>query len=640
LQPTHAEEPPEIRIASVIPLIPAWRIDKTFDYVVPERLASDVVVGALVRIPFGGRRVRGVVTELAEGVPGRELAAIAKVVFPAPVAPPPQNRVLEWIAERYLAPRGRAYQLAVPPRVRVQPSPPPSPVAGPPPERVLAYENGDDLLDAIASGGAARWCVQSVQGEDRGALIAELAGAAIAAGGTVLVAVPEVRYGSTVIERLAAHWPQLARLDSSTPGIERAGAWVRLACGAPIGAGGRAAVIAPALNLRLIVIDEDHHPTYKEERSPRYDARRVALERGRIAGAVCVFVGATPSVEVGHAALIGDGGWARPSRALARERRPIVEVVEAPSDRTLSHELHERVREVVKQGGRVALLAPRRGFSRALWCAACRRSVRCPACEAGVFFDRTAHRVRCPRCGYEGVPPDRCPDCGAIQWRYIGAGSERLADQIASTWPRARVLRMDPEVLDGRAGKPDIENADIYVTTWVGTKPALRPDVSLVGVLDADALIRRPDFRSGERAFQALAEMSEWAGPASDGGRLMIQTAEPRHHAVQAIVRADYRFFLEREVKLRQELDYPPFSELIKISVHGSDQRDTLDRLVAVCREANARVLGPITVRGRGEINLQVLCKCRDAGTVAAALRPHIAALPSSSRVAVDVDPR
>jgi primosomal protein N' (replication factor Y) (superfamily II helicase) len=634
------DDPAQPRTAAVVPLVPAWRIDRAFDYLVPERLAGEVVVGTLVRVPFGGRRVRGVVTGVDAPAGESELSSIADVVFPAPVAPPPQDRVLEWIADRYVAPRGRTYRLAVPPRVRVTPSPEAPVGGGPAPDRVLAYSRGGELLAALSRRGFGFWCLQAVPGEDRGELISELVAAATAAGGSALVAVPEVRYGSEVIEALAGHWPGLARLDSAVPDGVRSKAWADLACGARLGAGGRAATLAPARDLRLIVIDEDHHPTYKEERSPRYDARRVALERARLAGARCVFVGSTPSIELGHAAGSGSAGWAFPSRERARAARPIVEVVEPADDRALTHLLHERVRDVLRSGGRVALLAPRRGYARALWCAACRRSLRCRWCEAGLRVGRSARRVTCPRCGRTDPPPDVCPSCGAREWRFMGAGSERLAEQIGATWPRARVARMDPDVLEERGPEPHNADADIYVTTWVGTKPALRPEVALVGVLDADALIRRPDFRAAERGFQALAEMSEWAGPASDGGRLIIQTAEPRHHAVQAVVRADYRFFLEREVELRKELGYPPFSELIKITVSGGDARAAIERMARVSRDEGARVLGPIAVRAQDVVSFQILCKCSDAGPVARALRPLVAALPATLRVAVDVDPR
>jgi primosomal protein N' (replication factor Y) (superfamily II helicase) len=227
----------------------------------------------------------------------------------------------------------------------------------------------------------------------------------------------------------------------------------------------------------------------------------------------------------------------------------------------------------------------------------------------------------------------------------VGAGSERLAEQLASMFPRARVVRVDPEILedlprDERA--PRFDEADIYLTTWIGTKAALRPDVTLVGVLDADALIRRPDWHSAERAYHALAEMAEWAGPAGSGGRLLIQTSEPRHHAVQAVARADYSYFLEREIESRRELGYPPFSELIKVTVWGSEEAAVVDLLRREAASQGVRVLGPMTVRGPSSrpSAKELLLKCPSAGTMSAALRDMVVAAPSGTTVRVDTDPR
>jgi primosomal protein N' (replication factor Y) len=175
----------------------------------------------------------------------------------------------------------------------------------------------------------------------------------------------------------------------------------------------------------------------------------------------------------------------------------------------------------------------------------------------------------------------------------------------------------------------------------MGTKPALRPDVSLVGVLDADWLIRRPDFRSAESAYQALVEMAEWAGPASDGGRLVVQTSEPNHHALQAIVRADYDFFLRRELELRKELDYPPYVEIVKVSARGPGARSALMEVTRAMEGLATRVLGPIEVAvGEGESSLQLLIKCPHAGPVADALRVILEATPKGTQLSCDVDPR
>jgi primosomal protein N' (replication factor Y) len=396
-------------------------------------------------------------------------------------------------------------------------------------------------------------------------------------------------------------------------------------------------VLAPAPDVRLIELDEEHHRSYKEDRAPKYDARKVAIERARLQGAVCALISSAPTVESGAAALRGSMGSIEPTREAARAARPIVELVDVPADRTLSHELHDRVRTVLREGGKAGLLVPARGYARALWCANCRRSLRCPRCEAGMAFDRSEGRVRCPHCALVVAPPATCPSCDAAEWRYMGAGSERVAEQIALAFPQARVARVDPDSINEAGAR----GADIYVTTWIGTKEVLRPDVSLVGVLNADSLVRLPDFRAAESAYQALAEMAEWAGPAAAGGRLLVQTSEPAHHSIQAIARGDYRFFLERELPLREELGYPPFSELIRATVTGPAADEIIRRVEAACRD-DAKVLGPMAARidGRRDPNArELLAKCRDALVVAERLRDILASVPPGNRLTIDVDP-
>ena len=628
-------------LVSVVPLVPAWRVDRTYTYSVPEKLAGVLVVGSLVRVPFGHRNVRAVVVGDAEGHDGEDVLDVAALIVEQPLTPPPLDRLLEWVSERYVTPRSICLTRTIPPRVRVK-VPPPEPL-GPVQSRgvVSGLDGGTELLEAIAGGGRGTWILRPVPGTDRGALIADLVAAAAGTGGAALVGVPEVRYGAPVLDTLTGLWPDASRIDSAEKDADRARSWLRLAAGHGLGLGGRSIVLTPAPRLRLIVLDEEHHRSYKEDRSPRYDARRVAAERARLQGAVCVLLSTTPAVERGYRAASGEWGSVAPGRAARRSARPVVEVAPSPEDRALGPLMHDRLAEVLRSGGSAALLVPRRGFARTLWCASCRRSLRCPRCEAGLTFDRSPRRVRCPRCGFAAEPPDACPSCGGIEWRYLGAGSERLAEQLGKSFPRVAVTRVDPDTLAEQ--EPErMKGPGIYVTTWVGTKPVLRLDVSLVGVLDADSLLRRPDWRAAEEGYQALAAMSEWAGPAAEGGRLVLQTDEPAHHAVQAVVRGDYDFFLERELEARRELGYPPFSELVKLSARGPRAAALMDAANDVCRAAGARVLGPISARvpGSDEPDLQTLVKCRDALAVAPGLRGILASAPAGSRLRVDVDPR
>jgi primosomal protein N' (replication factor Y) (superfamily II helicase) len=629
-------------IAAVVPLVPAWGVDRPFDYLVPDDLVDRVSEGTLVRVSFGHRRVRAVVVDIAERAPDRELAPIGAVVAPVPVCPPPLPRLVQWVARRYVAPHGQAFTRVVPPRVRVKVAPIARLEGGPSPEILARYRGGKRLVEAIEGAATGVWCVRRRAGENAGGLVCEIAAAAGRADGSAIVAVPEVRYGSPVVDALGVIWPDIAHIDTATPPAERAAGLLRLAEGHGLGAGGRAAVFAAAPNLRVLIVDDAHHPSFKEERAPRYDARRAAVERARLQGMVCVLISPTPPAEIGAAAARGSIGWVEPLRRDDRDARPLLEVIPPASDRAISHGLHSRIRDALRAGERVGLLAPRRGFARALWCAQCRRSLRCPECEAGLFFDRGSNvRVRCARCGFVAGPPDVCPTCGATEWRYVGAGSERLAEQLGAAFPRARVARVDPDVLnESEPHELALDQADIYVTTWIGTKPAVRPKVSLVAVLDADALIRRPDFRAAERSYQALAEMAEWAGPASAGGRMVVESAEPSHPAVQAIARADYRFWLDRELEERRELGYPPFSELVKVTTRGDDGDRAIAAAADACGSVGARVLGPITVTTHSGRVRQILVKHSSALEVADELRVLAAGARGENRLQIDVDPR
>lgn len=618
-------------------MVPAWRVDRTFTYLVPEELESSVAAGSLVRIPFGHRKVRGIVASVGEG-DGAGLGEILKLVVEPPVAPPPMVDVLEWMAERYATPRGVVYDRVVPPRIRVKPAVVPIDVPDGGASLLPLYEGGAELLAAIANGGSGVWTIQALPVHDRAELIGELVGTALALDeGAALVAVPEVRYGSSVLEGLAARFPGCQRVDSAVGDSTRSKGALSLAAGTRLGAGGPYSVLAPAPKLRLIVVDEEPNRAYKEDRSPRFDARLVAIERARRSGAVCVLIATAPSIRAGWMAA-ERGGWVGPSRADSKAARPNVEIAEPPDEGGLSHHLHRAVNDTLGKGQAVGLLVPQSGYSRSLWCASCRHSVRCKVCEAGMIFDRERRAVRCPRCGATEAAPDVCPRCSSTDLKFVGAGSERLRDQLAKSFPRAKVMRVDPFVLS--QGRPDVTGADIYVTTWIGTKEALRPNVKLVGILNADTLIRRADLRATESAYQAFAEMAEWAGPFAEGGRLVIQTNEPGHHSIQAVVRADYRFFLNSEVEFRRELGYPPFSELIKVRAGGPEGDALLERAGDAARAERAQVLGPIAVKASDGEAQELLLKCPDAGKVARGLRVILPEVPQGSYLRVDVDPR
>ncbi len=562
------------------------------------------------------------------GVTG-ELESIARVVGPRPVAPGRLSALLDWICDRYCAPRGRVYQACVPDRVRVQVGEP-VPLVASSASLLEGYVGADPLVAAAAGS----WVVRPGHG-DRALVIRDLVEVGARRGGAVLIAVPELATASSMIEGVLERWPEAARLDSDLAPRERSAAWYGMADGHGLAIGGRSAVLAPARALAAIVVIEETHPSFKDERSPRAETWRVAARRAQIEGSLALFVSVCPSLELAYRVLQGETGLVEPSRAQERASRPLVELLPSRADRPIGTELHQRMSDALRAGLNVALVVPQTGWARTLWCSACRRSLRCRRCDAGLAVDVSS--LRCPRCGETSDRPQRCPYCRAAEFVSMGAGTERVEAQLGKAFPRARVVRLDDGHLEG-----DPSRSTIYVTTLANTKEDVRPEVAVVGILDADALIRRPDFRAAERAHRALSTLCSWAGPASEGGRMLIQTAEPSHHAIQAVVRSDLWFFVDRELPVREELGYPPFSELIKVSATGPEAGPAIERVSGVARDEHARVLGPIEVTDPNsrQKRLEVLLKCDDAMLVAAALRGILPESPRGTRIRVDVDPR
>ncbi|HVF52703.1 MAG TPA: primosomal protein N' [Actinomycetota bacterium] len=634
--PNPRETDPAL-IASVVPLVPAWRLDRTFDYLVPPD--KPVEVGYLVRVELGHRTVRGIVTRVVSGPPTRPLDPIKAVVVDRSLLPPPMGGLMDWIALRYGATLGATLKAVVPARVRVAVAPTPRLDGVDATPELATLDGGAGLVEALTRNEPGLWCVRPAGTSDTGLLASEIVGSVFAAGKSALVAVPEVRFGSHIFAALEKRWPEASRLDSGAEDRERASGWLALAAGHPLGIGGRSTLFAPACDVGALVVDDEHHSSFKEDRSPRYDARVVAIERARRSDAVCVLMSSTPRLETAWRVRTGRAKLVEPTRAAERAARPIVEIVGMPADRALSQELHARIGEKLRAGERVALVAPRRGYSRTVWCASCRHSVRCLRCDAAMGWMRGG-RIECPRCSASDAAPDRCPRCKEADLRHIGAGVERLEEQLSASFPRTKVVRLDPD--DPNATSLEAAGSGIYLTTWFGTKDTLRPPASLVALLDAGPFLRRPDFRAAEHAYDALAELAHWAGPAASGGHLLIQTDEPGHHAVQAVARADYWFFADKELAAREELGYPPFTELIKLVASGPRAAEVMDRAVSVARTEHARVLGPIEVKvgPRREAALQALLKCDDAILVAVGLRGILADTPAGTRLAIDTDPK
>ncbi|HEX8132492.1 MAG TPA: hypothetical protein VF880_03550 [Actinomycetes bacterium] len=602
--------------------VPLFHLDRPFTYRVPEALRDAVHLGSRVKVPFGGRRrVDGWVVGRADELPA-DARDLLKVVSPLPAFGPGELELLRWVADRYAGTVADALRLAVPPRVAAVDAamaaeasePVPGGRGGAPPGGSGAVPGGgrragpagaaagepaaaagDPLVELVAGGrgGAIYW--RPLPGEDRGARVAALVEAALAAGRGAIVVTPEVAAGSAVGDAVRKAFPDAADLASDLSDRRRYRAWAELRRGRRlVVVGGRSAVLAPLPDLGCVVVDDEANFAHKEQRTPRFHAREVALRRATRGRALCVLTGTVPSPEALAAMQAGQCRLLRPDRAAERHARPLVEVVDPDDEGPTGARLHPRalaaIRAALRLGESAFVLVPRRGAAD-------------PA-EPGA---RTAGQV---------------------------------AAELARILPGAPVWRLDREVIDPGAMPPWAgQRPGVIVGTVAGVKdhPPLFGCRTVV-VVGADAALGQAEVRAAEDAYRTWSRAAAWCGPGrSGGGRLVLQTRHGGHHAVQALVRWDPEFFWRHELLRRVELRFPPARRLVLAEGPVPEEAAAARAALAGALGPKAELLGPAAM-GRG---WRIIAKVEDAEWAARALRPVLAEASRTGgpRMSVDVEP-
>jgi primosomal protein N' (replication factor Y) (superfamily II helicase) len=489
---------------------------------------------------------------------------------------------------------------------------------------------------------------------------------ALEAGRTALVLVPEISLTPQLAARFRARFGDLvAILHSGLSETARFGEWSRLRRGeARIAVGARSAVFAPLARLGVIVVDEEHDGSFKQDEGVRYHARDVALVRAQRAGAVCVLGSATPSLE--SAAHTERGTYRKlvlTQRPTARPM-PEVEIIDLRTyipdgDAMLSAPLRAAIAGALAAGDQTILFLNRRGFATFVLCRACGHAFRCPHCSVSLTYHRHSDRLSCHYCGFAQRVPDACPSCGATGTiERKGLGTEKVADAVAAAFPSARVARLDRDVASGAKVEAVLarvarREVDVLVGTQMVTKGHDFPGVTLVGVLCADTGLTLPDFRASERTFQLLAQVAGRAGRGDKPGRVMIQTYRPSAPAVVAAAAHDYAQFFAAESAARAELGYPPHGRLIAVRIDGADGHEVAgaaQRLAQLAESAarqpgatGVEVRGPVPApleRLRNRTRWQVWLRSTDRHALRRVARSLLAVeFPSTVRVGLDVDP-
>jgi primosomal protein N' (replication factor Y) len=508
--------------------------------------------------------------------------------------------------------------------------------------------------------------LHGVTGSGKTAVYLSAMQAMLAKGRSAILLVPEIGLTPAMAADLHQIFgDEVAILHSALTDDERAEQWKRIRNGeSHIVVGTRSAIFAPVPDLALIVVDEEHDHSYKQDETPRYHARDVAVMRAKMCNAVAVLGSATPSLETYYNAVQGRYKLIELAERIEQRPLPEVEILDmreefqrTKKEEVLSRKLLEEIGECMARNEQAMILLNRRGFSSFVLCRSCGDTVQCRNCAIAMTYHKREHRLICHYCGFVRPAPKTCPKCGSEYVQYLGTGSEKLEQILHGLFPQARIGRLDRDTVRGRDDLERILSAlhareiDLLVGTQMIAKGHDIPNVTLVGVVGSDAALSFPDFRAAERTFQLLTQVAGRAGRGESPGKVVLQTFYPDHYAIQYAAAHDYRGFYEKESRFRSWMHYPPFNAVSNVVVRSSKLDEALTwsgnlgKWFEATRLEGVRVMGPAAaaiVRLKTEYRYHFLLKSASRERMNAALRAmleHAVAqkIPRTNLV-VDVD--
>ncbi len=468
--------------------------------------------------------------------------------------------------------------------------------------------------------------------------------AALSRGKSAIVLVPEIALtlwlGRLVRARFGA---TVAVLHSGLPDIERAREWWRVRNGdARVVVGTRSAVFAPLENLGLIIVDEEQESSYKQEETPRYNGRDIAVYRARIEGAVALLGSATPSLETYHNARAGKYHLLELTQRVANRPLAEVRVVDLREDFRRQHKatpVSESLRAAIalrlEEKTQAMILINRRGYSWSMLCRSCGAVVQCENCSIALTYHKSRQRLECHYCGYSIRPPKQCPKCQAEYMYFVGDGAERVEEYLREQFPQARIARLDRDTVRTKREYQQVLGAfangeiDVLVGTQMVAKGHDFQRVTLVGVVAADLALGRPDFRAAERTFQLLTQVAGRAGRGELSGEVLVETYYPEHYAIQCAAQQDYASFYEKEAHFRRMLHYPPFTALANVLIRDRKIENAirwsraLAGYFAPFEDRGVKILGPAAAplaRLRRDYRFQFVLKSPKRSALAQAL--------------------
>ena len=480
----------------------------------------------------------------------------------------------------------------------------------------------------------------------------------VAGGRQAIVLVPEIALTPQTVRRFRARFERVEVLHSMQTEKARRESWQRIRRGeADVVIGPRSAVFAPVPNLGLLVVDEEHEGTFKQEHAPRYHARDVGIVRARKADCPVILGSATPSLESYRNGQRGRYTLHRLPKRARGYALPPVRIIDMTQQKAplFSGPLRHAVAEAVAQGGQAILFLNRRGFATLLTCARCDHRIGCPHCSTKLVFHKGRRKTICHLCAHEAHVPDSCPECHAKALKAVGCGTERLEEEAAKAWPDIPLARVDSDNARGEKLEEALDRfrsgeTKILIGTQMVAKGHHFPRVTLVGVINADTALHLADFRANERTFGLIAQVAGRAGRGDMGGEVLVQTYNADHYAIQYAARHDFEGFAERELDEREMLGLPPERRCALLTISAQEENDAravargiADLLEPEAKARKVEIRGPAKApieRVRGRWRFMLLMLADDAGALAHLCRMARAArFPVRIDLTVDVDP-
>ncbi len=488
---------------------------------------------------------------------------------------------------------------------------------------VLTKEQKNVISTVVKSlgKGFATYLLSGVTGSGKTEVYLQLASEAIRRGYSVLVLVPEIALISQMERRFRARFGDcIAVLHSGLSPGERYDQWLRILCKeASIAIGARSAIFAPFSYMGMIIVDEEHDTSYKQESMLRYNARDLAVVRAKLNDGIAVLGSATPSIQSYYNVITKKFTEVTLKHRIEKRPLPEINVVDLRKNRDMrgirrfiTSELHSAMKETLGRGEQVLLFLNRRGFASFPVCGACGEAIRCKNCDIALTFHRDENAYKCHYCGFTRASVINCLSCGSASIKLLGFGTEKVEAAAKTLFPDARVTRMDSDTTSRKGSMLKIlkgirnHGIDIIIGTQMIAKGHDFPNITLVGIICADLSLSFPDFRAGERTFQLLAQVSGRAGRGTVPGRVILQTYNPDHFSILSARDQNFKDFFHKEISFRKALNYPPFSRMIQLKISGRDKKktgylaQTIGDLCSVLKRSNknfntcVEVLGPI----------------------------------------------